>query len=72
MNVMLVCLAGDIFIGLVDTTNHTKTKEYIAGELRTYIEAIGPSNTTQICLNNAIAMLGPLDDLVCMYPHLYK
>jgi hypothetical protein len=36
MNVMLVCPTGDIFIGSVDTTGHKKTKEYIAGELRTY------------------------------------
>jgi hypothetical protein len=72
MNVMLVCLAGDVFIGLVDTTGHKKTKEYIAGELRTYIEAIGSSNVIQICLDNASVMLGALDDLVAMYLHLYK
>jgi hypothetical protein len=72
MNVMLVCIAGDVFIGSVDMTGHKKTKEYIAGELRTYIEAIGPNNMTQICSDNASAMLGALDDLVAMYPHLYK
>jgi hypothetical protein len=53
MNVMLVCPAGDVFIGSVDTTGHKRTKEYIAGELRTYIEAIGPSNVTQTCSDNA-------------------
>jgi hypothetical protein len=42
MNVLLVCLAWDVFIGSVDMTGHKKTKEYIAGELRTYIEAVGP------------------------------
>jgi hypothetical protein len=72
MNIMLVCPAGDIFIGSVDTTSHKKTKEYIARELRTYIEAIGPSNVTQICLDNASPILGALDDLVGTYPHLYK
>jgi hypothetical protein len=72
MNVMLVCPAGDVFIGSVDTTGHMKTKEYIAGELRTYIEAIGPSKVTQICSDNASAMLGALDDLVPTYPHSYK
>jgi hypothetical protein len=72
MNVMLVCPAGDVFIGSIDTTGHKKTKEYIAGELRTYIEAIGPSNVTQICLDNTSAMLGALDNLVGTYPHLYK
>jgi hypothetical protein len=72
MNVMLVCPAGDVFIGSVDMTGHKKTKEYIAGELRTYIEAIGPSNMTQICSDNANAMLGALNDNVATYPHLYK
>jgi hypothetical protein len=42
MNVMLVCSAGDVFIGSIDTTGHKKTKEYIARELRTYIEAMSP------------------------------
>jgi hypothetical protein len=69
MNVMLVCPTRDVFIG---STGHKKTKEYIARELRTYIEAVGPSNVTQICSNNANAMLGVLDNLVAMYPHLYK
>jgi hypothetical protein len=27
---MLVCPAGDVFIGSIDTTGHKKTKEYIA------------------------------------------
>jgi hypothetical protein len=72
MNVLLVFLAGDVFIGSVDTTNHKKTKEYIARELRTYIEAVGPNNMTQICLDNASAMLGALDDLIAPYPHFYK
>ena len=69
---MLVCPARDVFIGLVDIIGHKKTNEYIAGKLRTYIEAIGPSNVTQICSDNASAMLGALDDLVRTYPHLYK
>jgi hypothetical protein len=72
MNVMLDCPAGDIFIGSVDTTGHKKAKEYIAGELKTYIEAIGPNNVTQIYTDNASAMLGALDELIATYPHLYK
>jgi hypothetical protein len=72
MNVMLVCPTGNVFIGSVDTTNHKKTKEYIAGELRTYIEAVGPRNVTQIRSDNASAMLGALDKLVATCPHLYK
>jgi hypothetical protein len=62
----------DVFIGSVDTTGNKKTKKYIVRELKTYIEAVGPNNMTQICLDNASAMLGVLDDLVAIYPHLYK
>jgi hypothetical protein len=72
MNVTLVCPAGDIFINLVDTTNHKKTKEYIAEELNSYIEVVDPNNVTQICSNNANAMLGVLDELIVLYSHLYK
>jgi hypothetical protein len=68
MNVMLVCPAGDIFIGSVDTTGHKKTKEYIAKELKMYIEAVSSNYMTQICLDIASAMLGALDELVATYP----
>jgi hypothetical protein len=72
MNVMLVCPVGDVFIGSIDTTGHKKTKEYIAGEHRTSIEAVGPNNVIQIYSDNASAMLGALDDLVAIYFYLYK
>ena len=38
MNIMLSCPASDIFLGLVDTSGNKKTKEYIAGELKKFIE----------------------------------
>jgi hypothetical protein len=72
MNVILVCLVGDIFIGLVDTIGYKKTKEYVADELKSYIEVIGLNNVTQICSDNASAMLGAQDELVALNPHLYK
>ena len=69
---MLVCPARNILIGSIDTTGHKKMKEYITGELKTYIEAIGPNNVIQICTDNASTMLGLLDELVATYLHLYK
>ena len=42
MNIMLSCPAGDIFLGSVDTSGNKKTKEYIAGELKRFIEQIEP------------------------------
>ena len=38
MNIMLSCPAGDIFLGSVDTSGNKKIKEYIAGELKKFIE----------------------------------
>jgi hypothetical protein len=70
MNVTLVCPTGDVFIGSVDTTDHKKIKKYIAGELRTYIEAVGLNNVIQICSDNTSPMLGALDELVARYPHV--
>jgi hypothetical protein len=58
MNVMLVCQQGTYSIGMI---GHKKTKEYIAGELRTYIKVVGPNDVIQIYSVNASAMLGVLD-----------
>ena len=38
MNIMLSCPVGKIFLGSVDTSRNKKTKEYITGELKKFIE----------------------------------
>ena len=38
MNIMLSCPASDIFLGSVDPSGNKKTKEYIVGELKNFIE----------------------------------
>ena len=53
MNVMLSCLASDIFLGSIDTTGNNKTKACIATELKKFIEDVGPRFVTQICIDNA-------------------
>ena len=58
MNIMLSCPAGDIFLGSVDTSGNKKTNEYIVGELKKFIEEIGPMKVSQICTNNIANMLG--------------
>ena len=72
MNVMLCCPAGDIFLGSVDTTGNKKCRAYIAGELKRYIDQVGPHLITQVCTDNATNMLGAMDDLVDTYPHMTK
>jgi hypothetical protein len=49
-----------------------KTKAYIATELKKFIDAVGPRFGTQICTDKAINMLGAIDDIVAMYPHIFK
>ena len=72
MNVMLVCPVGDIFLGSIDTTGNKKDKTYIAAKLTEYIELVDPANVVQICSDNASAMLGAMDKVVEVYPHIYK
>jgi hypothetical protein len=61
-----------VFIDSVDMTSHKKTKECIAEELKSYIEAVGLNNVTQIYSYNTSAMLGTLDELVALSFYLYK
>ena len=72
MNIMLSCPAGNIFLGSVDTSGNKKTKEYIAGELKKFIEQIGPMKVSQICTDNAANMLGAVNKVIETYPHIYK
>jgi hypothetical protein len=72
MNVILSCPTGDIFLGSINTTGNKKTKAYIAIELKKFIEDVGPRFVIQICTNNAINMLGAMDDIVMTYPHIFK
>ena len=72
MNIMLSCPVGDIFLNSVDTSGNKKTKEYITGELKKFIEQIGPMKVSQICTDNATNMLGAVDKVIETYPHIYK
>jgi hypothetical protein len=49
-----------LIIGAMSFIGH----RYIAKELKSYIEAVGPNNVIKICLNNASAILGELYELV--------
>ena len=72
MNMMLVCPAGDVFLGSVDTTGKKKDKEYTATSMAKYIEEVGPRNIVQICTDNASVMLGAMRILERKYKHLYR
>ena len=46
MNVMLLCLVGDIFLGSINTIRNKKTKAYIATKLKKFIDDVGPRLVT--------------------------
>lgn len=72
MNVMLVCPAGDVFLGSIDTTGKKKCSQFTADSIASYIEEVGPQNVVQVCTDNAASMLGALRILEDRYPHVYR
>lgn len=71
LNVMLVCPAGDVFLGSVDTTGEKKDIAYTANVMAKYIDEVGSSNVVQLCTDNASVMTGTLTQLKERYPHMY-
>ena len=72
MNVMLLYPTGDIFLGFIHTTRNKDMKACIAMELKKFIDEIGPSFVTQICMDNAMNMFLAIDDIVTTYLHVFK
>jgi len=71
LNVMLVCLARDVFLGSIDTTGEKKDIAYTTKAIVQYIEEVGPINIVQLYMDNAAVMTGTLKWLQEKYPHLY-
>ena len=69
---MLLYLVGDIFLGSINKIGNTKTKAYIAIELKKFIDVVGPRFVIQICTDNATNMLGAMDNIVATYLHIFK
>jgi hypothetical protein len=70
-NAMLVFLATEQFLGVVDTTGYPKRAEYQASIMEKYIEEVGPQNVMQICTDNASSMKVAADIITDKYPHIY-
>ena len=72
MNIMLVCPAGDVFLGSVDSTGSRKDIAYTTETMVKYIEQVGAANIVQLCTDNAAVMTGAMSSLLLRYPHMYK
>lgn len=71
MNMMLVCPAGDVFLGSVDSTGHKKDIAYTTEMMQGYIQKVGPEKVIQLCTNNAAVMISAMKRLTEVYPYMY-
>jgi len=69
---MLVCLARDVFLGLVDSTREKKDIAYTIEMMMKYIEEVGPSNVVQLYIDNVAVMTRMMTRLVTLYLHMYR
>ena len=71
LNVIQSGTRGDVFLGTIDTTGHYKDSDYIASQIRPFVERAGPQHVVQVCTDNAPNMLGSSRMLETRYPHIY-
>jgi hypothetical protein len=71
LNVLMCCLAGDTFLGSIDTTGNKKDATYIAEQMSVHINRVGPTNVVQVCTDNASSMVATGHILTQRHPHLY-
>lgn len=72
MNIMLVHLAKELFIGFVGTIGKKKTKHYMSTKIKKYIVVVDPCKMIQICYDNPSSMVGAMKAIVRAYPHIYR
>jgi len=71
LNVKIVCLVGNVFLGSIDTTGERKDIAYTMNTTAQYIEEVGPKNIVQLCMYNTTLMTGALKSLHEKYLHMY-
>jgi hypothetical protein len=55
-NIKYVSLAGEEFLGAINTSGHMKDAVYIADVIKRYLIEVGPENVVQVCTYNANMM----------------
>ena len=71
INFMAVCPEGEIFEGSVDASENEKIGEWMAMELSSVIDKIGPELVVQVCIDNASNMKSYRCILMEQYLQLY-
>ena len=47
---------GDLFLGTINTIGNHKDHQYVAGQIRLFLEKVGVHNVVQVCTDNAPVM----------------
>jgi hypothetical protein len=71
LNMMCVSLAGEEFLGAIDTSGHMKDAVYIADVIKRYLIEVGPENVVQVCTDNANVMCKAVSIVQQQWPPLY-
>ena len=48
---------GKVFLGTINTRGHYKDHDYLASQIRRFVEQIRPQHVVQVCTKNATNML---------------
>lgn len=70
LNIVAVNAAGSVFMTAVDTSGETKNSAYIAKQISTVVEQLGPENVVQVVTDNAPACKSAGDAIMVRYPHI--
>jgi hypothetical protein len=71
LNMMCVSLAGEEFLGAIDTLRQMKDVVYIADVIKRYLIEVGPENVVQVYTDNASTMRKAVSIIQQQWPHLY-
>ena len=71
LNVVQCGPNGDLFLGTIDTTGNHKDQQYVASQIRPFLEKIGVHNVVQVCTDNAPVMTAASRPIFQSISHLY-
>ena len=71
LNVVQCGPNGDLFLGTIDTTGNHKDQQYVASQIRPFLEKIGVHNVVQVYTDNASFMTAASRHIFQSISHLY-
>ena len=62
---------GDLFLGTIDTTGNHKDQQYVASQIRPFLEKVRVHNVVQVCTDNTLVMTAASRHIFQSISHLY-